>query len=104
MEKKRKSQCRIRMRDESRKEDGKVKFKDLIMTEFINDDTEFTITRVISRGWKRGRNGKWCNDHILDLAEFDVYKFEYNSILNTVFVMLDMTKLEEQQGKDVEAD
>ena len=92
------------MRDESRKEDGKVKFKDLIMTEFINDDTEFTITRVISRGWKRGRNGKWCNDHILDLAEFDVYKFEYNSILNTVFVMLDMTKLEEQQGKDVEAD
>lgn len=81
-----------------------MKFKDLIMMEFINDDTEFTITRVISRGWKRGRNGKWRNDHILDLAEFDVYKFEYSSLLNTVSVTLDMTKLEEQQGKDVKAE
>ena len=65
-----------------------MKLKDLLMMDFVNDDTIFITSRPISGSVCDIRKGKWFNDNILDFMSLDVKKFDYDFELNYLTVAL----------------
>jgi len=72
-----------------------MKLKELFELSFVNDDTVFQTARPISATIRDIRRGKWFQDHILDLMEYEVKNFVYSSEFNQLKVDLTFPMNEE---------
>lgn len=55
-----------------------MKLKDLVMMDFINDETQFITTMLITGSTVGIRKGLWFEDKILDFMSLKVIKFDFD--------------------------
>lgn len=72
-----------------------MKFRDLILMDFVNDRTIFTTSRPISGSVCDIKKGQWFQDHMLNLAEYEVEEFNYDSGMNILTAALVPPSMEE---------
>lgn len=65
-----------------------MKLKDLLLSDFINDETNLITSRPMVGNICDIRKGNWYQDHILDFMDFTVRKFDFDCDLNTLSVAL----------------
>jgi hypothetical protein len=67
-----------------------MKLKDLVMMDFINDETQFITTMLITGSTVGIRKGLWFEDKILDFMSMKVIKFDFDCTLNILSVALEI--------------
>jgi hypothetical protein len=67
-----------------------MKLKDLVMMDFINDETQFIISMLITGSTVGIRKGLWFEDKILDFMSSKVIKFDFDCTLNILSVALEI--------------
>jgi hypothetical protein len=67
-----------------------MKLKDLVMMDFINDETQFITTMLITGSTVGIRKGLWFEDKILDFMSSKVIKFDFDCTLNILSVALEI--------------
>lgn len=65
-----------------------MKLKDLIAIKCVNDETFITVSCVICGNMCDIRKGKWFEDHVLDMMEFDVNQFDFDFVTNRMTASL----------------
>jgi len=66
-----------------------MRLKDLLLnSDFINDNTVLIASRPIVGNICDIRKGNWYQDHVLDLMEFVVRRFDFDFDRNTLSVAL----------------
>lgn len=68
-----------------------MKLKDLVMMDFINDETQFIISMLITGSTVGIRKGLWFEDKILDFMSSKVIKFDFDCTLNILSVALEIS-------------
>lgn len=79
-----------------------MKLKDLVMMDFINDETQFITTIISSKRYITGstvdiRKGLWFEDKILDFMSLKVIKFDFDCTLNILSVALEIPTEDENE-------
>ena len=72
-----------------------MKLKDLVMMDFINDETQFITSKPITGSMVDIRKGKWFEDRILDFMSLRVRKFDFDCDLNILSVALEIPEVTE---------
>lgn len=72
-----------------------MKLKDLLMMDFINDETRFITSKPIGGSVSDIRKGKWFEDKILELMSLEVRKFDFDCDLDILSVALDIPEVSE---------
>ena len=67
-----------------------MKLKDLVMMDFINDETQFITSKPITGSMVDIRKGLWFEDKILDFMSLKVRKFDFDCTLNILSVALEI--------------
>lgn len=74
-----------------------MKLKDLVMMDFINDETQFITTMLITGSTVGIRKGLWFEDKILDFMNMKVIKFDFDCTLNILSVALEIPTEDENE-------
>jgi hypothetical protein len=74
-----------------------MKLKDLVMMDFINDETQFITTMLITGSTVGIRKGLWFEDKILDFMSMKVIKFDFDCTLNILSVALEIPTEDENE-------
>lgn len=74
-----------------------MKLKDLVMMDFINDETQFITTMLITGSTVGIRKGLWFEDKILDFMSLKVIKFDFDCTLNILSVALEIPTEDENE-------
>ena len=74
-----------------------MKLKDLVMMDFINDETQFITSKPITGSMVDIRKGLWFEDRILDFMSLKVRKFDFDCTLNILSVALEIQTEDENE-------
>jgi len=74
-----------------------MKLKDLVMMDFINDETQFITSKPITGSMVDIRKGLWFEDKILDFMSLKVRKFDFDCTLNILSVALEIPTEDENE-------
>lgn len=74
-----------------------MKLKDLVMMDFINDETQFITSKPITGSMVDIRKGLWFEDRILDFMSLKVRKFDFDCTLNILSVALEIPTEDENE-------
>ena len=74
-----------------------MKLKDLVMMDFVNDETQFITSKPITGSMVDIRKGLWFEDRILDFMSLKVRKFDFDCTLNILSVALEIPTEDENE-------